>query len=279
MLISVAQGRLGNQLFEYAYLQSIRKPHEALWLLGFDDLYSVFDIKSFNFKTKGKSKNQAWFVRKLWRLFIKLRSTKLISFIKEDRDGHKGDLLTQKGKLPFNFVEGYFQWDNAITEDFFSGFTFKKNTIASGDEIYNSFPKNKQICFIHVRHGDYDADMRLPDSFYIDAVKKFDLEKTFFYIAGDDPSWAENAFSFVPDKIISRNSMALDLYIMTKCKGGIISNSTFAYWGAAMAIHNSPSEKLTIYAPEYWTGWKLKEWRPSPKIMTDMFTFIPVENH
>ncbi len=273
MLIFNVAGRLGNQLFEYAYVQSIRKHLEPVWLLGFDDLYRIFDVRDFNFNSKADTEFKAWFTRKTGRLFIKLRNTRLISFVKEITETRLGELRCQKGVLPVNFIEGYFQTDRYITDDFFNSISFKKKYTDEAEKILAGFPENKKICFIHVRHGDYEEDMRLPDSFYLNALKKFDLENTFFYIAGDDPSWAEKTLSFLPHKAVSRNSMAADLYIMAHCKGGIISNSTFAWWGAVMAQHNAGKEKIEIHAPEYWIGWKKKQWIPTPLIKTGSFIY------
>lgn len=43
MLIFIADGRLGNNLFQYAFLKTIAGKREKIIVYGFDDLFKVFD--------------------------------------------------------------------------------------------------------------------------------------------------------------------------------------------------------------------------------------------
>jgi hypothetical protein len=47
--------------------------------------------------------------------------------------------------------------------------------------------------------------------------------------------------------------MEVELAIMTMCNAGIISNSSYSWWGAYLM-----STRKKIIAPKYWYGWKQK---------------------
>ena len=44
MLIFFADGRLGNQIFKYAFLKNIAKKDETLIIYNFDSIIDVFDL-------------------------------------------------------------------------------------------------------------------------------------------------------------------------------------------------------------------------------------------
>ena len=44
MLIFFAAGRLGNQIFQYAFLKTITKKDETLIIYNFDSIIDVFDV-------------------------------------------------------------------------------------------------------------------------------------------------------------------------------------------------------------------------------------------
>jgi hypothetical protein len=76
-------------------------------------------------------------------------------------------------------------------------------------------------------------------------------ENTAFIVVSDDMEWAKEnikgpnvAYSPFDDEI-------MDFYLMTQCNNGIISNSSFSWWGAWL---NANLEKIVI-APKLW--WRL----------------------
>jgi hypothetical protein len=77
-------------------------------------------------------------------------------------------------------------------------------------------------------------------------------------IVGDDPRYAETLFADLSEKYISRLSVAEDLALMSLCSGGVLSNSTFAWWGAFMGAPGG-----TYSAPLYWSGWPWEAWYPA----------------
>jgi hypothetical protein len=91
-----------------------------------------------------------------------------------------------------------------------------------------------------------------------------------FFLMGDDPSWCEEQFADLPHSTVSRSSSYEDLALMSLCAGGIISNSSFAWWGAYFCGRTAP-----VIAPRYWFGWAKKQWLPEG-IEESGFQFIDV---
>ena len=50
MIICLSDGRLGNQIFQYTFLNTIAKENELIVSTSMGQLYSVFEVKNKNFK-------------------------------------------------------------------------------------------------------------------------------------------------------------------------------------------------------------------------------------
>jgi len=113
-----------------------------------------------------------------------------------------------------------------------------------------------------VRRGDYlfekyldEVGIDLPRSYFtkaMEAIKK-EVENPFFIFLSDDPAFVACCFQDEKNKYISRNDMGVDLALMTLCEYGIVSNSSFSWWGAYLM----QNRKKVIF-PNYWYGWKQK---------------------
>jgi hypothetical protein len=110
-------------------------------------------------------------------------------------------------------------------------------------------PKTDAIA-IHVRRGDY-----INNKFYVDltktdyyqrAIKKFPNEK--FIVFSDDPIWCEEQKIFEGCEL-SYGSEIEDLNKMASCKGHIIANSSYSFWGAWLCPEY-PDNK--VIAPKQW---------------------------
>jgi hypothetical protein len=101
----------------------------------------------------------------------------------------------------------------------------------------------------------------LDESYYFPAIEKMKekYENPIFYFFSNDPAYVEETFSNVKNKVlVSLNSEQLnkystkgdveDLYLMSNCKGQIIANSTFSWWGAFLNMHKDSM----VIAPKQW---------------------------
>jgi hypothetical protein len=139
--------------------------------------------------------------------------------------------------------------------------------------------KGRCPVFLHVRRSDYNhyradgqSSALLPFSYYRAAIDILSqaVRDPYFFLLGDDPAWCERAFSELPHKMVSKSSSYVDLALMSLCAGGVVSNSSFAWWGAFLCARTAP-----VIAPLYWFGWRKKEWLPNGIEASD-FHFIEV---
>lgn len=266
MILFISGGRLGNQLFQYSFLNTISKDNEKILTIHMEQFVDKFLIKNNKFHHIHVSDYTFRFIRKAFKpLILKpLIKIKLIGYIKQNKN-NVSDLNTfshKKGILPITLVET----DNFQSEDFFESskadFKIKDNFIDNAKKFLNEIESSKTKVFIHIRRTDYmfvnylgTYGINLPKEYYMNAINEISKEviDPIFIFLSDDPEFVKYCYFNVPNKIISKNDMATDLAIMSLCDYGIISNSTFSWWGAYLM-----QNRKKVYFPKYWYGWKQK---------------------
>ncbi len=135
--------------------------------------------------------------------------------------------------------------------------------------------RGRRTCFAHVRRGDYaelvgDSGL-LPLEYYRRAAsvvtEHFGGDVQWIVFA-EDHDWARQNMGFLPGwQLVDYQSDQRDiedLHLMAACDAGIIANSSYSWWGAAMG--DRPGRP--IIAPDmYWnrkgadtTAWRLPAW-------------------
>lgn len=126
------------------------------------------------------------------------------------------------------------------------------------EEFLRQIGETESIC-VHVRRRDFANNdiRRLPESYYIEAMTLMEeklsseLNRTFFVFSDDIASVAEDFETIINvDKkhsvvFVSNGNFSRfhDLFLMTKCKHSIMSNSTFSWWAAYLNRHK---DKIVI---------------------------------
>lgn len=109
---------------------------------------------------------------------------------------------------------------------------------------------------IHVRRGDYllahqnKFHLNLCETDYYErAIKSFDPSDQFL-VFSDDIDWCKEKWGHNPRFTFSEGKTELeDMNLMAACKGHIIANSTFSWWGAFL----SPLYPYNVVvAPDRW---------------------------
>lgn len=268
MLLFLADGRLGNQIFQYMFLKTISKRNERIICLN---MRMFFD--SFDFDKRGIWHNSNRYVCCLFRIIIvplllrPLCKMRVINYIQQQRDINSRPLPKweeRKGLLPcIRYVNtDFFQSELLFNPDLISilNLHIKGEYVAKARQLLSGIPESYTKVFVHIRRGDYvresfmgEKGIDLPKSYYEDAIDfiKERVEDPFFIFLSDDPPYVMNCFQEIEPKIISRNSMQVDLAVMTLCEVGVIANSSFSWWGAYLM-----NERKLVVAPKYWYGWK-----------------------
>ncbi len=266
MILFLSDGRLGNQLFQYAFLNTIAKENERILTANMEQFVDKFEIKNSNFFHKKLGKYALFFIRKILKPYIlkALVELKLISYIKQDISETSAlpSFTRTKGILPITLVETNFFQSETFFDKNKIDFSIKERYVKEAREFLAQAPIECTKIFVHVRRGDYIFEsylgiqgIELPKSYFEKAINEIskDIEHPFFVFLSDDNSYVECCFENIKNKIISKNSMATDLAIMSLCDYGIVSNSSFSWWGAYLM-----QNRIKVIMPKYWYGWKKK---------------------
>ncbi|HUX57242.1 MAG TPA: alpha-1,2-fucosyltransferase [Bacteroidales bacterium] len=166
-----------------------------------------------------------------------------------------GDLSFRE--IPFTdniILDGYFQsekyFDEKLVRHLFSidGKTEDYISREYGDLL------RQGVTSINVRRGDYVKQPHLHPVcsmiYYNEAIDSIGRDKLFIVIS-DDIGWCRRHFRGANFHFIDDEPPVIDLYLQTKCKNNIISNSSFSWWGAWL---NPDPEKIVAAPGENWIG-------------------------
>lgn len=117
---------------------------------------------------------------------------------------------------------------------------------------------SQEYVSIHIRRDDYLQNERyqvIDIDYYKEAIKmmKMKFQTTKFIVFTDDLVWAKENLTLEGVEFFDASVFAVyenwyDMYLMTRCKGNIIANSSFSWWGAWL---NTNQDKVVI-APKRW---------------------------
>ena len=243
MLVVRFMGGFANQLFQYAmYLNLIEHfPTEKVYA----DV-SLFDVKDFHGGFKlGRLVSLNYYKDKNFKSFKKITED---NFNLED---------VSSG---VNYVfSGYWQ-DRKFFPSDLSGIydIFKYLKLDDRNEAYLQEINNSFSVSVHVRRGDYIYDNNLSNVatpyFYQESIdyEIDNLSDVHFFVFSNDMEWCRHNLDFhgAPTTFVEGNSddVVYDIFLMSKCKHNIISNSSFSWWSTFL---NKNKEKKIIM-PEYW---------------------------
>ena len=252
-----SNGRLGNQMFQYAALRGIAAHRGFDWLIPKPDSYGDSNYGLFD--------------------CFRMES------VQESNFGILNAQSISTGE--FHFIPEFFNTcpDNVNLHDYFTSekyflnvsniirkdYTFKDEILEPCKEIIDGIDNP---IFLHVRRGDYlvkpEAHPPCPISYYKEALTYF-KEDSSVLVFSDDIEWCKEQELFSDDRFmlseytekypqtcdtLQGRQQALipyfDLCMMSLCNGGIIANSTMSWWGAWLI--RTPSQP--IIAPKNWFG-------------------------
>ncbi|SHN24128.1 alpha-1,2-fucosyltransferase [Mucilaginibacter sp. OK098] len=266
------QGRLGNQMFQYAFILAASKQlNTNFYIDQYIELSSV--ERYFNnivarpnkaltqlFKIKGFKNIFSFHLRRAYYKY--LAKVNKLAVYEYDYNGTAAEITLQNNILYFGFYQSESFFDS-IKETIKNGFTIKNVFIEAFNLKYSSLYQHKKIVTVHIRRTDYQSlehlnlgagDLSLPKAYYEKALAKFEGQNVHFVFISDDRDFVNQNFKEVNNKTISADSEIMDFQHLLNADACIISNSTFSWWGAW--LNNKPGK--TIYAPRYFLGWRIK---------------------
>jgi hypothetical protein len=289
---------LGNQLFQLAQGLAVAQRHEArlrfdtTWyrlVAGMHPVKRQLRIPEFGvFVPEAFTGPRRLAVGLLGAFFDKTRKGKsLLSalgamrVIQEDTLGRRHETELRDFRTKRIFLNGYWQTNQpflAIRSHLLEKLQ-PKNPLSKGAATIIAKAASGTTGFIHVRRGDYIQCMGdrgvLPLSYYANAMAKLreiGREIANWLVISEDSAWVKANMQFVPNAEIvdyqSPNRDIEDLLIMKECSGGIIANSSYSWWGAALGDR---AQRPIITPDRYWKdsswtadGWALPNWLQVP---------------
>ncbi len=290
MIRLILKGGLGNQMFQYAFAKRVAIEKKDELVLDTTFLNTRLPVKDFTprdyeldlfsvpEKTISTFSNN-FFKEKVGYIYLKFKNLYNTSYFKEGGNPYQYDTTLEEKILATKnpIIEGYFN-----NYRYFDKELSAISKIFDTDKLYD--PKFKKIekqitssnaVSINIRRGDYlnnkhkDIFVHLEKNYYekaIDMIRQKVQNPIFFVFSYDDPEWIQNELSFQKDELyIVGKEFVGDrfktyLRLISLCKHNIISNSTFAFWGAYLnknrsKIVLSPQQWMTDYQFENPTDW------------------------
>lgn len=268
MIIVRLQGRLGNQMFQYALAKSLKAAGKEVYIdssmLKYDRNYNELGL----FPIVEKEMQEAT-IDMVHRLGDCNKS--FFHKVKRKTLGYKKTHILERGyaynedifKLDDVYLEGYWQ-----TERYFKDIENQIRYVYTFPEIVDGVNKclqeEMQSCnsiSMHIRRGDYLDAKNAPVhgnictvAYYENAIDymKEHVDNPRFYIFTDDAKWAREQYQdremfIIVDQNHGKQSYR-DMQLMGGCKHNIIANSSFSWWGAWL---NDNKDKIVV-APPTW---------------------------
>ena len=276
-MISVRlQGRLGNQMFQYAFIiVAAQKLNTSFYL----DQYIERSVLDNYFDISGRSHKAAWRVfgitgyKNLFSHHLKKRFYKFIAALNKLEVKDLADMAVASSVIlkDHTLYLGYFQSENFFKEwvDLIrQKFTLKGSFVKEFNTRHRDLYSNKKIVTVHIRRTDYQGlghlnlggdDLSLPIAYYKNAIALFGGQNVHFVFVSDDRRFVEQNFADLSNKTISTDNEINDFQHLLNAHACIISNSTFSWWGAWL---NQRADKV-VYAPKYFLGWRIQTQIPA----------------
>ena len=285
MIIARSAGRLGNQLFVYAALTKLNTQRETLVLVGFDDLIQNFPEVLADSRHIPLPRKHWWRWELSEKILKSLGFLKLVSVITLDSAERR--LVISRGILPLTlFSGGWCQDEGLIDSDIIHSMlpADKSHTLhgESGEESAMTVSGDDPVFFIHIRRGDYltwpspEFPAALPESWYQEAMDRICETQpgARFLVFSDDDDYAEQFAQGIRNAGAITATPRETLSLMSRCTGGIVSASSFSWWGAQLASRQSQGPFI---APLHWITWGEKRWGDSHSLAdTTFLTWLPV---
>ena len=256
------EGRLGNQMFQYAFLRGVAANINSDWIIPSEDaqrydnygLYDCFVLKNCQQKNRGESNFNDYVYRDM-------------HFNESAFNWNQGDV-----NFSGNFQsERYFE---NIIEQIREDFTFNDDYLKPCQEYINSIGGRDKNIFLHVRRGSPNLTGRRGEKwsyqmiqeyhplckkdYYIKALEHFPDKKVI--VVSDTIVWCKEQDWLQDDRFLFSDSSYetfgdgasvpyIDLCLMSLCGGAIIANSSLSWWGAWLQ-----NDTGKVIVPDPWFG-------------------------
>lgn len=279
-------GRIGNQLFMYAFAKRLSVDLNDSKIIiddtevikrGYRNSLMDYELRNveyvhnhkFLFKKDMLKINIIFFLYRVLRKNLSFNKRYNMEKFLQPYLNRFGLILCENGYLDFDleklkknkvvFINGYFQssrYFNDIDEILYSEFIENlSNSIESYPDI-SKIRSNNTVCIsIKVQHnvGNEMYDV-CNDGYWINAINHMDkiVDNPLYFICSDNIDYVKNnLINCDKYNVIFQNPnypVSISLAVMSECKHFIIGNTTFGWW----AQHFGNYSKKIVLAPSRW---------------------------
>lgn len=272
MIVVDLIGRLGNQMFQYAFARNTAKTVKTRFI--FNPIYTneLTVYFKLDIVTRCLFSN---FGIKLNRILLRRKKNyKIIS-----QNGWQSNVQIENNV----HYEGFFQSELFFEQNkqkLRSYFSIKQRWIDKFVRKYGNIYTNNKVLVIHIRRTDYQdfgseqlggKNLCLPMTYYSNCLNRLGSVDDYAVICiSDDIEFAKEHLTCKNSILFESNEAIIDFQLMLNADALIIANSSFAWWAAY--LNNKPNK--IVYSPKYWLGFKKDVEYPSEITASE---FIPVE--
>jgi hypothetical protein len=253
------QCRVGNQLFQYAFIKSLAEQLDTPFFLN-DNFEKFIAADYFDFEGYHPLKNLLnRFIFKIKHAGL-FRSSQSIHIDNSEILRNPGNDLIYHGY--FQSKEYFQHIDHKISSYIQIKKTYRKLFEAKYGYIFSKTP----VIAVHVRRGDYlhlndwwaqnlgDKDLTLPVSYYAHCLNQIEnLQRYQIIFVSDDIEFTQKQFAGIENAKFQKNDMIIDFQIIMNADICVVSNSSFSWWAAYL---NTKRNKQ-VYCPQFWLGFKI----------------------
>ncbi len=261
-------GRLGNQLFQFCFLQYLKSRNKS-YIYFFTNPHHAYLGKYFNLGWRNNLLLNSKVYSILTRIIVRLVRFNPI---------YIQNIATPKQVSVVNnsLYKGFFQSDFYINQTPERPLLqLKKKYVNEFEQYFGELFKQEKTIVVHIRRTDYltygKRDISLPAEYFkkcLAGLGNIDSYQVIF--VSDDMEFVKNEFPAKPNYIFTANNEIIDFQIIKNADIAIISNSTFAWWACYLS-----DKKQQVYAPKNWLGFRIGKEHPKG-IMTNKFTWVDV---
>ncbi len=269
MIIVEVTGGLGNQMFQYALYRKLQLSGKDVKLdLSFyhtKQTLRKFELGIFKLPLEIASRSEICRLKgytsdasRLEKAFT-TRVNRHTHLYAEDLDAGFQNAVLEMDDV---YLSGYWQnelYFKDIRKQILEDFRFPKLLTKQYPELLQKMWTENSVS-IHVRRGDYldPVNSRLycgicTVDYYQRAIRYMQehMQDPEFYFFTDDPQWVkqnlyQNGMTVVEHQ--KTDPDYADMFLMSQCKGHIIANSTFSWWGAWL----DSKEERVVVSPTKW---------------------------
>lgn len=270
------QGRMGNQLFQYAFAIYASQKLQTKFVIEIRQK-DGYQLGYFNLPFPLKLLSNSLVVQRLYNYlqqFFKMKKSFFIDGMDEDWGNR---ILTDNTKYKGYFQDARFSCE--VKKTLCKHLAVKKKI---SNEFEKEFPLivSEKYAVLHIRFGDYEnliiqiknkkIKWSLPIEWYFHSIQYAQLGKMKLVIISDDMALAKDVFlGKLQNCIFPEGDAITHFQFLLHADTCIISNSSFAWWGAFL----NQNKNRKVIAPKNWVGYNAGFEYPKG-IMIDEFIWL-----